>query len=65
MDDEENKKLLELIAYGIGLTFEQMEQLVHNLEFVRDSGYGKVSISIKRGKIYNLSYTIEQDPDRI
>jgi len=28
MDEDENKKILVLIANGIGLTFEQMEHLV-------------------------------------
>lgn len=64
MDEEENKKLLELIANGIGLTFEQMEQLVHNLEFVRGSGYGKVTISVKKGKVYNLAFTVEGEPEK-
>jgi len=65
MDEEENKKLLELIANGIGLTIEQMEQLVQNLEFVRGSGYGKVTISVKKGKVYNLAFTVEGEPESV
>lgn len=64
MDEDENKKLLELIAEGIGLTFEQMEKLVRSLEFVRSSGYGKVTISVKRGKVYNLAFTVEGEPEK-
>ena len=63
-DEEENKKVLELIANGIGLTFEHMELLVNNLEFVRNSGYGKVTISVKKGKVYNLVFTLEYEPGR-
>lgn len=59
MDEDENKKQLKLIANGIVLTFERMEHLVYNLEFVRGSGYGKVTISVKKGKVYNLAFTVE------
>jgi hypothetical protein len=65
MDEDENERLLKLFANGIGLIFEQMEQLVHNLDFVRGSGYGKVRISVKKGKVYILAFTVEGEPEKI
>ena len=65
MDEDKNKKLLELIANGIELTFEQIEHLVHNLEFVRNSGYGKVTIRVKKGMAYNLAFTVEGEPEKV
>ena len=65
MDDAENRKLLEVIASSIGMTCEQMEQMINNLNYVKDSGYGKVSITVKKGKIYNLAFTIEQEPEKL
>jgi hypothetical protein len=59
------KKVWELIAYGIRRTFEQMEQLVHNLEYVRGSRYRKVTISVKKGKVYNLAFTVEGEPEKL
>ena len=65
MDEAENKEVLEIIAFQIGMTYEQMEKLIYNLDYVRNSGYGKVSISIKKGKIYNLAFTVEQEPEKL
>ena len=64
MDEDENKRFLELFANGIGLTFEQIEHLVHNLEFARNSGYGKLKISVKKGKAYNLAFPVEGEPGK-
>ena len=64
MDEDENNKLLELITNGIGLTFELMEQQVHNLEFVRGSWYVKVAISVKKGKVYKLAFMLVGKPEK-
>jgi len=38
---------------------------VHNLEFARNSGYGKATISVKKGKAYNLAFPVEEEPGKM
>jgi len=61
----DNQPILEKIANAFGLTFEILSQLFELIRIVREYGYGSVTITIKKGQVYNLSYTVEGEPKSI
>lgn len=62
---EDNRTVLEKIAESFGLTFEILAQLFDLIAEVRKHGYGRVTITIKKGQVYNLSYTVEGEPNTV
>ena len=65
MDDQKKRIILNRIAETFGLTYDTMDQLIDLLGTVRAHGYGSVTITIKKGQVYNLSYTVEGEPKRL
>lgn len=61
----ENRTVLKKIADSFDLSFDILAQLLNLIADVRKHGFGSVTITIKRGQIYNLSYTVEGEPNSI